>query len=228
MPTSSTVSDVLKLVTAFNVKEGAAEDRALYLTLLNSALDEISSQLPEGFDTYWNNDSTLTTTYGRLTLSGQTVTFPSDLRNFSRDSVLWNGNQLNLSSIQEMDIAAPEWRGSTGIPSAYIRTINGILLDVEPSGTTDAMLVIYGTGCLPHCTAASDLNPLTYLTLHHQLATVDYIIANLPIEYAKAGSELALKSMLDARALAMRRWEKRLPFIVHDLKARARSPLGAI
>jgi len=227
MPTSSTVSDVLKLVTAFYVKEGAADDRALYLTLLNSALDEISLHIPEGFDTYWNNDST-DSTYGTLTLSGQTVTFPSDLRNFSRDSVLWNGNQLNLSSIQEMDIAAPEWRGSTGIPSAYIRTINGILLDVEPSGTTDAMLVIYGTGCLPHCVSADDTNPLTYLTLHHQLATVDYIIANLPIEYAKAESDLALKSMMDARANAMRRWERRLPFIVHDLKARARSPLGAI
>ena len=55
MPTDSTVSNVLRLATAFSTREGAAEDRALYLTLLNSGIDEISANLPDGFDSHWNN-----------------------------------------------------------------------------------------------------------------------------------------------------------------------------
>ena len=236
MPTDSTLAAVLKLVEEHDRREGADLNRSLYVTLLNQGLDEISANLPDGFDTYWTNDSS-DDDYGRLTLSGQTVTFPSDLRNFPRDSVLWDGGQLSFSTIEEMDIAAPEWRGSTGTPSAYIRTISGILLDVEPSGTTDAMLTIYGKGCLPHYEDGESLNPLKYLTHHHQLGVADYIIANLPIVYEVGGkvkSDAAIQSMRDARANAYRRWRGvkgapgHLPLVVHDLKARARSPLGAI
>jgi hypothetical protein len=225
MPTDSTVEDVLRLVSAFYKREGAKEDRALYLTLFNRAIDEISSNLPEGVDTDWSNDST-DSTYGRLELSGQTVTFPSDLRDFYRDSVLWDGDVLAATSIDELDQTNTDWRDSDGTPSAYARTIAGIVLDVEPSGSTDGMLKIYGRGTLPHYEEGEDTNPLAYLVLHHQLAVADYIIANLPIEYENR-TDGVIKAMQDARANAYHRWMKTLPFIVHELKARARHPLGA-
>lgn len=225
MPTDATFNDILTVVTAFCKAEGADVDRALCLILFNRTLDQISQEVG-GFDTHWNNDST-DTTYGRLTLTDQEVTFPSDVQDIYPGSVFWDEGQLIETTVRELDSNNSDWRGSTGVPSYYARTNRGLWLDTEPTGSTDGLLVIHGRGSLPHLEEDEATNPLSYLVLPGQLALADAIIAGLPPAYAGKG-EWEIKAMLQARQEAAARWAIWLPRIVHGLKTRATSPLGAM
>ena len=223
-PDNATLTDIFKVVEAFHTGEGADTNRALYVTKFNEGLDQISMRCP-GFDTYWNNDAD-DTTYGRLSQSGQYVTFPSDVKDIYPRGVLWDEDELVESTIREFSEDNEDWRGEVAIPSAYARTARGIVLDREPaSGTDDGTLVIWGLGVLPHYAENETVNPLTYLVLHHQLALAQYVIGNLPMEYRDKGEE-AIVTMREARRDARRLWKEQLPYIVHGLKIRTKRPLG--
>jgi len=216
-----TAAQILEVVVEFHKGEGATINRALYLTLLNRALDEISDATG-GFDTHWNNDSD-DDDYGTLELSDADVTFPSDLIDFDPHGVRWNGKQLAVTSIDRLDQGSEGWRSATGTPSAYARTARGIVLDVMPDGTTDAMLVIYGKGIIPHI--ADGEGSIAYLGQHLQLLLADYIIAYLPIDYRNK-SDAAIASMERERQRALGRWEGRLKNIAYSIKKRTLNPLG--
>jgi hypothetical protein len=216
-----TVTSILRAAGQFQRGEEANPDRNLHLVLLNRCLDEISSAVG-GFNTYWNNDST-DATYGTLSLSSADVTFPSDVVDIDSKGVYWDGSQLGVTTVARLDASSGTWRTDTDTPTQYARTQRGIVLNVIPSGTTDAMLDIYGRGSIPHI--ATDRSSIAYIPYYRQLAMVDYVIAGLPIDYRNK-TDVQIATMHATRGRAEKRWAEQFKQLVGDLRRRSSLPLG--
>jgi hypothetical protein len=216
-----TVTSILRRTTQFQRGEDANPDRHMHLQLLNQCLDEISSTVG-GFNTYWNNDST-DTTYGTLSLSSADVTFPSDVVDIDPLGVTWDSKQLGVTTVALLDGSSTTWRTDEGTPTKYARTPRGIVLNLIPSGTTDAMLTIYGMGSIPHISTGR--SSIAYIPYFRQLAMVDYVIANLPIDYRNK-SDTQIATMHSVRNQAGERWAEQFKNLVFDLRRRSLNPLG--
>src|SRR5208337_4101401 len=109
-PWDVTLQRLLNLVQRFDVREGNAPDTDLYREMANLCIDDINNY-GVGIETYWSNDIS-DNLHGRLVLSGNTVTFPSDCLDIHPRAVLWNGIPLSEATRRDFDEWSPGWAGS--------------------------------------------------------------------------------------------------------------------
>lgn len=192
------------------------ENDALYRALANKGIGQISTRVGH-FETHWNNDST-DTTYGTLTLSGRYVTFPASL--IDATTVYWNESRLDEAPSESwLDTYDELWRTTDGSPTIFLRTGVGLMLNRAPTGSTDGLLVIYGTGCIPLFEEGSTSNPFAYIPDPHGLLLADYIIANHAIEL-RARSDAQIAVMRLTREEAKQRWAEGLDLCIADIMKR--------
>lgn len=175
MAVQQTWDSLAQFIASQHSREGAKEDRALYLELANEALGILAEQIGP-LEVAWNNAAG-----GGLTLTGLQADLPIECIEVLR--VEWDGthNKLPFRSQAWLDREKPGWRDDIGEPQYHTRTGTVLLLDSTPVLDATGKLVVRGTSYLPPISPVPGaVNPLIHLPTQGQRALTYYVLAHLP------------------------------------------------
>ena len=166
------VGNYLKLEDQAN----AVPDPNFCLLLGNQGVKELSDEIGGVYQS-WDNAAE-----GDLDLTDATTPLPGGFQ--IEETVLWDGAELSLRTIEHLDENHSGWRTATGTPYHYAKVGNALILSAIPSGTVTGKLVIWGWGDMvdfPALDEQDPLNPLADLPYRFQLLPAYYILKEWPV-----------------------------------------------